>query len=167
MNELFELLMRNIGLIIVIAGFLLTFATKLRAGKNGQPGKPGRRPSPMMPSFGGDAPHDGQSRPQRSLHGGDERRTDAASTGERTNERGSRQERLFDYADETVAGTAIERSSFAERSDRPRASDDREAKEEGAQGIAEFSGEDAVRGIIWAEIMGPPRAKKPYRPGSR
>lgn len=144
MNEIFEFLMRNLGLFIVIGGFVLTFLAKRRQAKGGGPGNTqGGKPNPMMPPFGGGVPRNRRPTSQSSSSEAEERgRTETFSV---------RDDRYTPPAGDTSAVKATAVDSAVDTNDRE---------------MIVYEN-DAIRGMIWAEIMGAPRSKKPYRPRNR
>jgi hypothetical protein len=156
MNEIFEFLMRNVGLFIVIGGFVLTFLAKRRQSKGGGPGNnQGGKPNPMMPPFGGGVPRNRRQTSQSSSREAEERRGDEGNAyhpGEPRTEKASVQaDRYTPPAADTSAVKATTVGSAVDTNDRE---------------MIVYEN-DAIRGMIWAEIMGAPRSKKPYRPRNR
>lgn len=146
MNEIIDYLMRNIGLLIVVGGFVLTFLAKVRNAKGGGSRSPqSGKPNPMMPPFGGGARLDPKPRPQTSAQGSEER-TNGHTAGETVGR------------DQTSSVHARRSSDFTDGAQAREAVEGREDRE------MEVTENDALRGMIWAEIMGAPRSKKPYRP---
>lgn len=160
MNEIIEFLMRNLGLFIVVGGFVLTFLAKRHQAKGGGRGNtPGGKPNPMMPPFGGGVPRNRRQTPQSSSGEAEERgRTDgnADHRGEPRTGTASAAVQVDRYTPQAADYSA--EKGKAETIGTPGAARDREMN------VYE---NDAIRGMIWAEIMGPPRSKKPYRPRNR
>lgn len=158
MQNIFDLLLRNIGLIIVIGGLVLSLLAKRRASGRRNGSSPSGKRKPMMPPFGGD----GQlTLPQTGRFGKRERSPIEQPTHVVT-------EQLTEQE---------ERESFvplkADRQDQParmrnyenKASREERAEKRGRNPLVIDN--DAMRGIMWAEIIGPPRSKKPFKPGNR
>ncbi|TMV44612.1 hypothetical protein FE783_31945 [Paenibacillus mesophilus] len=148
MNEIIDFLMRNLGLLIVVGGFVLTLLAKVRNAKGGS-GNPQRgKPNPMMPPFGGGSRLEPKPRPQDSSRGGEERA-------------GVRQAVDYGRREETSSVQEVRSTYSAGGAPAQEAAEERDNRD------MEFTEQDALRGIMWAEIMGAPRSKKPYRPRNR
>jgi hypothetical protein len=156
LNEIIEFLMRNLGLFIVFGGIALTFLAKMRSAKGNGTGNPtGGKPNPMMPPFGGGVPRNGPQTSRSSSREAEERQGDEGSAGHsgepRTETASGRADRYSHSASDISAGKATTIRSAYDHDDREK-------------NVYE---NDAIRGMIWAEIMGAPRSKKPYRPRNR
>jgi hypothetical protein len=153
MERLLEFISGNLGLVIFVAGVALTFLAKLRKeGGNGQNGRRRSKSNPMMPSFGGDPGRTDRRWPEPSYPqpeaSGSEERTQA-SPAERTDRR----------ADLTAPLSA----AASGMGDSPRSGTGRGPfAAPGEEEEPELSPSEAMRGMMWAEILGPPRAKKPF-----
>jgi hypothetical protein len=165
--NIFDFLKNNIGFVIVIGGFLLTMLSRQRA-KNGDP-----RSNPKMPSFGGspDGSEPGQWIPGRKsreatleprevpksvvpeVYRREEPQPAASRSG------WERPERLVSSGTE-----AVERGGLVSASNRAaEAAQLAETRDIANSAAAEEAFAETVRrGVIWAEILGPPRAKQPY-----
>jgi hypothetical protein len=160
MNEIIDFLMRNLGLLIVVGGFVLTFLAKVRNARGSGTGSPqSGKPNPMMPPFGGGTRLDPKPRPQTSSHG-------EITAGERSTE--ARELRGGEnFSDRVREGRDETSSVHSGRSYDSTDASPREAAEDRDNRDMEFTESDALRGMVWAEIMGAPRSKKPYRPRNR
>ncbi|MEF3311700.1 hypothetical protein PV433_22705 [Paenibacillus sp. GYB004] len=153
MERLLEFLSANLGLVIFVAGIALTFLAKLRKeGGNGQNGRRRPKSNPMMPSFGGDPSRTDRRWPEPSYPqpeaSGSEERTQARPA-ERTDRRADLTAPLSvatsGIGDSPVSGTGRGLTGAP-----------------GEGGELELSPNEAMRGMMWAEILGPPRSKKPF-----
>ncbi|GAA3403791.1 hypothetical protein ACFFNY_03100 [Paenibacillus hodogayensis] len=179
MKDLVEFVLRNLGLVIVIGGFLLTLLARSRQTPGGPAGKGRRTGSPMMPPFGGgsdrksagrkwpeptepSAERDGRTGAGRnaaeaSAHGvppdGSAAAGEAAAPFPDNGRGDHRSSGLAAVKPSAEAWQQEEAAAFA-------------VKKEGRDGGLELSESEALRGMMWAEILGEPRSRKPYRPKS-
>ncbi|SEF49990.1 hypothetical protein [Paenibacillus sp. UNC499MF] len=164
MERLIELIANNFFFVIMIGIFLVS----MLSGKRKKTGSQNR-----MPDFSG------QGLPRRPAAPA---RTEAGTSGDRDRRVSAPpQTRRGDLSAEAAADdwTAAERGrsggfaasdacgSKAAPAETPRMREARAVREE-ASGSSPAAGVDlhprqAVQGVIWAEILGPPRAKKPFR----
>jgi hypothetical protein len=159
--NILELLFDKIGFVIVIVGFLLSMLAKARAqqGRDGRGGGPAG--NPMMPPFGGPAPAvpddrvRGKQAARQAAPAAAERREEAPRPQE---ERPAPRERGFERAPLVPPPGAPSGNGALPYGETP-AANAREAEE---RARAEAAAENARRGLMWAEILGPPRAKNPY-----
>lgn len=157
MERLLELISANLGLIIVVGGFLLTFLAKLRKESgNGQNGRQRPKSNPMMPTFGGDTNRADRRWPQASYP-----QQEASEPAERPQARTSdTREWSSDRRSDLTAPLSVSSSemgdAYASGTGGRIPADHIEGKD------AALSSSEAVRGMMWAEILGPPRAKKPF-----
>ncbi|PYI51763.1 hypothetical protein [Paenibacillus flagellatus] len=142
MERLFEFVKDYLGMIVVVGGFLLTALAKRRANGGGARGPSSGKPNPMMPTFGGSPRYDG---PKESRGEGAAEETFRPGPAARSDSEN-------DERPEPRGGGAA--SVSAARADSP--------AQGGASEAAPLSEEEAVRGMMWAEVLGPPRAKRPF-----
>lgn len=156
MSRILEHLFENIGFFIIIGGVVLTMLSRLRrAGIGGggeRPGngdgRPAGRQNPMMPSFGG-GPNEGTGKALRSgpPERGPSRQVEALVDAKPLRvEQAPQPRRERDYG---ALSKQVEPTSPIERAD------------SGAE-EPRLSPSEAMRGMMWAEILSPPRAKRPY-----
>lgn len=159
MERIIEFLLSNIYWVIVIGGFLLSMLSRKKP--NGEQ-KPSR--TPKMPSFGG-GPNDrepGSWLPGRTTSREPaEARAEAprAPSAERTSVTPPREERA------PLSSGVPERGSLVAAADAQLAAEAARSleRESSAAAAALTADADAVRrGVVWAEVLGPPRARKPY-----
>ncbi|MBV6712642.1 hypothetical protein [Paenibacillus chitinolyticus] len=161
MERLIELIANNFFFVIMIGIFLVS----MLSGKRKKTGNPNR-----MPDFSG------QGLPRRPAAS----TRPASGTGREPDRRGdwSAEDAADDWtaAEPAAAGrgrsggfaASDARGSFAKPAETPRKREARAVREEAAGSGNSAAGVDlhprqAVQGVIWAEILGPPRAKKPFR----
>ncbi|MFF2155903.1 hypothetical protein ACFVVQ_11370 [Paenibacillus chitinolyticus] len=161
MERLIELIANNFFFVIMIGIFLVS----MLSGKRKKTGNPNR-----MPDFSG------QGLPRRPAAS----TRPASGSGREPDRRGdwSAQDAAADWTAAEPAAAGRGRSggfaasdalgSSAARAETPRKRETRAVREETAGSGGSAAGVDlhprqAVQGVIWAEILGPPRAKKPFR----
>ncbi|MFK7693446.1 hypothetical protein [Paenibacillus sp. HJGM_3] len=154
--RILEFLLSNIYWVIVIVGFLLTMRQRSKAGR-----KPGRTRTSRMPTFGGgpDDREPGTWLPGRRAR--DEERTAAAErpAAEQPRAMSVGSAGPAAYVREPLVAAPAERGSLAAAAK----SEPAPAAREQADAARLEADADAVRrGVVWAEILGPPRARKPY-----
>lgn len=171
--NLVDFILDNVYFLVIILFAVFSIFSKVR-GQSGQ--EEHRRPPQGMPPYGGNPqhgrPHSGRAQtgdPQQSRAGQSEsdrsvqRRTETRpeqvgqTVSPRLEEIESRIEQLKRESDKLEAESALEQKSpyarkkidpYALRVDRNTSS---------------ILGSEAVKGMMWSEIFGPPRAKRPYR----
>jgi hypothetical protein len=138
--NLIDLLLKNAHIIILVAIGLFTMWTKAR--------KQQRQTGTGMPSFGGP-----------TTAGAGERREKRPSTSAGSNAIRSEQEQ------QRTASASAASSGAVMSSGRPGAAAAKAARSsEGGSSDGGLTLDNAAQGVIWAEVLGPPRAKNPYRP---
>ncbi|EGL16550.1 hypothetical protein HMPREF9413_2001, partial [Paenibacillus sp. HGF7] len=162
MERLIELIANNFFFVIMIGIFLVS----MLSGKRKKTGNPNR-----MPDFSG------QGLPRRPAAS----TRPASGAGREPDRRGdwSAEDAADDWtaAEPAAAGrgrsggfaSSDARGSFAKPAETPRKREARAVREEAAGSGNSTAGVDlhprqAVQGVIWAEILGPPRAKKAVPP---
>ncbi|WP_127582647.1 hypothetical protein [Paenibacillus koleovorans] len=160
-ERLIEFLFRNIYFVVIIGGVLYTLLTRVRA-KMGQPDK-----SPRMPTFGG-GPGDrepGSWMPGQkpSVSTGEAPRTSTISQAKAPQGPSASEQRALLYGESVPDRTSLS-SSSTPTSETEAASMASRQRHESSDGNWAGMGDadDLRRGVVWAEILGPPRAKKPY-----
>ncbi|WCR29358.1 hypothetical protein L3476_11905 [Paenibacillus thiaminolyticus] len=154
-EKVLRFLLNNPFLAVILIGFVFSLLRK------------GNKPANRMPSFGGDT---AGGRPGSEPDGQDdepvmeEERSYPVYTEERRSQAGLSQ----GYAShETDTGTiTLEERLAAMKPSVGPASAPRHAessnKESAAAASAVIRPEEALKGVLWSEILGPPRAKRPY-----
>lgn len=174
MDRFWEFILANLYFLLILAGGVLTVVRKTRQQRSdGSPPvqrpvrRPAGRPAPRMPDFGGGWPipaweHEGEG-PSRRPDLREEREEPAAyQTTVDLPTADTRPDRLAFTMDGPDIGMEHE---ITDDSDRGK---DRFAAPSPAAGGRQEKGpwheirDDAVRGIIWGELLGPPRAKRPH-----
>ncbi|PWV95408.1 hypothetical protein DFQ01_12710 [Paenibacillus cellulosilyticus] len=158
MEKLIEFLIRNIYIVIVVGGFLLSAIGKMRGSNNRQPRQ--------MPPFGGgerqpapspvyDSPDIRRSVSQREWEDEDEEEDspDVANTPA-VEQRPSRPA----YQAVTAAPTPSRQPQSADSGTSPYT-----AGHQGNQPASELTAATLRQAIVWSEVLGPPRAKRPWR----
>lgn len=165
MTRIFEFLLNNIFIVVIIVGFLASLFRKAGAAKK-QPGR--------MPDFGGGGILRRQAPDSDSGTRSDEPRTAQTeyapiyrsqdSQPARTSE--SRTIRQESGKEEPPASgiTAMERSLQRAAAQKAKAGSAAASGHGSKSPAAEkVSSDDLRKAVIWAEVLGPPRAKRPYR----
>jgi hypothetical protein len=147
MNRLFELLLENIVFVVIAIGFITSFLRKVKQGQE----QSGEQQSQGMPPFGqGSAPSSRKARPARVEHAPVRPQQEMVRAEESLPEQ---------YADWRVLAQGQETSRISsvkgiQENNKPVAA---------ASSLSgEISPAQAAQGIVWAEVFGPPRAKRPY-----
>jgi len=163
MRQLIDFITDNISLLIFLFLLAAPLLGKLRQSLGGPVEN---RPPARMPSFGGD-------RSDQDLERKEKERKAAIRAAQRMHEEQQRNEREAEAVGE---GLTLEGRAALSRPVQPPAQTARHgrtsglpvSRPEGEAGSGEDQGlrleeEDLARGVVWAEILGPPRAKRPYR----
>lgn len=161
MMKIIDFLMNNIFILVIVFGALASLF-----GKAGSKKKPGQ-----MPSFGGGSnPRVGtpqsshtedHSLPERS-DGQQVYQTAPKEEQQRSNLQRSQPVRGYDAPEPQAA--ALDRSISRTPVGRPKAENPLEVTSTKRSALANaLQGDDIRKAVLWAEILGPPRAKKPYR----
>ncbi|MGG2199320.1 MULTISPECIES: hypothetical protein [Paenibacillus] len=158
---------------IVVAIVFFVFSSlfkQMKQGNSAKPQSPGK-PVSSMPPFGGGGsgwPKGSDARPMRKAAPGQPQ----AASAERADTRGhANKPPVIRESAERQAAAEDPYAAQRERRERPlavgRGLGERVTGGAGAAEPASAPGplrpEDAALGVLWAEILGPPRAKRPYR----
>ncbi|RKN86960.1 hypothetical protein [Paenibacillus ginsengarvi] len=161
MKDFIDFLLKNMGFIVVVGGILISLLakrTREMQRRQGESGEGGKKVNPMMPPFGGGP---GPSRDGRQLAAGDKERESRTA-------REREQPRIT--VGQAAPSPAVDDRLHPAEPLKPSAAAAHEPETghgSGERAELELRREDAVRGMIWAELIGPPRSKKPYRPRNR
>ncbi|MBD8496711.1 hypothetical protein [Paenibacillus arenosi] len=168
MEKLFDFISSNIFVVVAVVGFLLSLVGNKKKSTTG------------MPNFGGDT----QNTASQSQSNHDQDKGNYDDDEEEYERQQSRLEDVrttpvfsTDYSDDREENTfGYPSSRLADTSYRTQAAVAREAsspiysrndhggqQQRGKAGSNETLAEQARQGVIWAEILGPPRAKRPFR----
>lgn len=183
--EFLSRLAGNLPILIIVLTGLLSLYKKYNSPKGNQPGKARPRPASPMPTFGG-GPNE-QKRPVRKLEPNPweeehQKRQQAEESQRREEalrrERQAEEERraLQDVAqsDATYEGFGAPRRSPFQTDTANREAGSRNpsrnvnrgsgGKDIAASAHAELvpGGEELAKAVVWSEILGPPRSKRPY-----
>lgn len=152
-----EFILNNWFIVVIIYIVVSTF-TKIKQGGAEQQDKPNRPARPVpggMPPFGGDGP----VLPRRAR---ERQEPKAAPSAENQSviPQEARQEPALAQAlrPERIQGPKSMPQTPASALQRPSA-----RSQSPAMDTFRPTPEDLARGVLWAEILGPPRAKRPYR----
>ncbi|GAC42964.1 hypothetical protein [Paenibacillus popilliae] len=149
-------LLNNPFLAVILIGFVFSILRKDNKRAN------------RMPSFGGDtAGHRPGSEPDDRDHDPDDMREEERSYPVYAGEERSSQAGLPQgYASHEMDSIALEERIAAMKPSVRPASAPRHAesskKESAAAASVAIRPEEALKGVLWSEILGPPRAKRPY-----
>ncbi|MGF9912124.1 hypothetical protein ABEX47_29160 [Paenibacillus ehimensis] len=166
MRTIIDLILSN-WFIVVIAYIVLSgIVRKLRTGGQGGRGVPrpqGRAPKGGMPPFGGDGSGwPGSANPMPKAKPVQARPADSGGARPQLVEMGGRRSQPTPLPeDAAVAAPAAERPSAAAAA--PSSAEPPGSGESAAAAFGSLTPQDAARGVLWAEILGPPRAKHPFR----
>ncbi|ANE47316.1 hypothetical protein SY83_14750 [Paenibacillus swuensis] len=168
MNTVIELLLENIVFVIAIGGFLYSLYVKnVRNSRRGietpvagsDEDRPESSPVQRMPSFGGE---DGSltGRVLTKAYRNQSTSVDGTSTpvyrsyslDTTTETEGISMERFNELPSEVTRFEQVKHVSSPSKSDR-----------EAVLNSLDAGRKSVVQGVVWAEILGPPRAKKPWR----
>lgn len=151
-EKVLRFLLNNPFLAVILIGFVFSILRK------------GNKPANRMPSFGGDTaanrpgsePDDRDDEPMLEV----ERSYPVYAEAERSSQAGLG----HGYASqETDSITLEERISAMKPSVRPAPRHAESSNKESAVAAsAVIRPEEALKGVLWSEILGPPRAKRPY-----
>lgn len=156
MEKLIHFLLENVFLVILLP-FILGWLNRVRQQFKGQ-GEANSRPQNRMPSFGGDRPaafprHAAGKRPEQ----------EGRHAAEPIQQMGGRTEESFRQPVQQPR-SPIHRSGIGSGLTVP---GDLTAQHEPPHSASEeeawLQAKDAVNGVIWAEVLGPPRSRKPHR----
>jgi hypothetical protein len=185
MESIFEALLENLGAVIIIGGIVLSLLGRASRSRTGQPGRmrPSRDPSarrqnPMMPPFGGPGTYEPHPRPQPDVFRERGRQAQPQHEQMRPNAAPPVSADRSDFGAPTELRPSlwIDEHEHDARPEEPLRSPLPPADRTGTVTAVDvsrkreepvLSSDEAVRGMIWAEVLGPPRAKRPYRPGNR
>ncbi|WP_028595868.1 hypothetical protein [Paenibacillus assamensis] len=171
MDKLFDFIASNIFVVVAVVGFLLSLVGNKKKSATG------------MPNFGGDAQTTASQ--NQSNHDHDKGSYDDYEEDEEEYERqqsrledvrttpvfstdysNDREESTFGYPSSRLADTSYRTQTAAAReasspiySRNVHGGQQQRSKADSNQTLAE----QARQGVIWAEILGPPRAKRPFR----
>jgi hypothetical protein len=162
MEILLDLLFDNIFFVILAIGFIMSFLKKLRQGQ-GQSGEQQPRKAQGMPPFGQGPSTVTRGRtvtrtesPQRPIVS--EARPEVIRPSLVAENQGEA-EGQWEAGSEYYSSERMERVSLVQRETPISALD---VSKQGARTSVEITPSQAVQGIVWAEIFGPPRAKRPF-----
>ncbi|TDL55648.1 hypothetical protein E2R60_08850 [Paenibacillus dendritiformis] len=150
-EKVVRFLLNNPFLAVILIGFVFSILRK------------GNKPANRMPSFGGDT---AGNRPGSEP---DERDYEPIREEERSypvyaeEERSSQAGLTHGYASQETDNITLEERIAAMKPSRPAPRHAESSnKESAAAASAAIRPEEALKGVLWSEILGPPRSKRPY-----
>lgn len=167
MRTILDLIMSNWFVVVILYIVLSSIVRKLKTGGKGGRGVPqpqGRTPKGGMPPFGGDGSGwPGSAKPMPKAQPVQARPADSGGARPQPAEMDRRRSQPAPLSEANAAtasaseqpSTAAVTSPFAE----PQGTGENAA----AAAFGSLTPQDASRGVLWAEILGPPRAKRPFR----
>lgn len=164
MQAIIDFLMGNIVFVVIVIGFVISLFSKLGKPQN-QPQPPGKRMNPMPPFGGGDParPWRDPSRPARPLEPRNAPvpspfQTATPARDERTVPAEEERDIVMPIPTAPSAATRPESLLMPDSigSEKMTVASDTSASQR------KVTNQELVQGVIWSEILGPPRAKKPY-----
>ncbi|BBH21281.1 hypothetical protein Back11_26260 [Paenibacillus baekrokdamisoli] len=156
MNELFKLLFSNIFIVIAIIGFIISVIRKAQKGSS----------TTQMPSFGGRPTPNASSSPQypaeqRSEERPIERPVMTYSSAQTNMESSSSRS---EYVEPEYLKELNAKKALAEREQKQHtAHSASNTQERRSESFRMAQGNELRRAVILAEVLGPPRAKQPFR----
>lgn len=170
--KLIEFLLNNWYIAVVLFFLASGFLNRLKGGSGNRP------PKRSMPPFGGGGeagPLQGWGRDKKPVITSAKPSNPNASTNEASSEqrypepsssaassaRLSRSSELRDYTDSDYRGNS--RTLHTNRSMRLDERPSNRAENQSSEAAEQLDARNLAQGILWAEIVGPPRAKKPFR----
>lgn len=149
--KIIDFLMSNIYIVIIIIGALASLFSKARA-KN--------KPS-QMPDFGGSGLPSTPSQSRNNHESGEERQyPERAPEAPTVYQVRTEPERQLDTPRKAVSTVQPENNYRATASSTAR---ERVLKTEIESEVKRVTADEMRKAIVWAEILGPPRSKRPYR----
>lgn len=152
-EKVLRFLLNNPFLAVILIGFVFSLLRK------------GNKPANRMPSFGGDTAG-GRPGSEPDNHDDEPLMEEERSYRVYTEERSSQAGLSQGYASHGTDNITLEERIAAMKPSVGPASAPRHAessnKESAAAASAVIRPEEALKGVLWSEILGPPRAKRPY-----
>ncbi|MBG9792624.1 hypothetical protein ABD76_09000 [Paenibacillus dendritiformis] len=155
-EKVLRFLLNNPFLAVILIGFVFSILRK------------GNKPANRMPSFGGDtaANRPGSEPDDRDDEPDDMNEKERSYPVYMEEERGYQAGLPQGYASQEADSITLEeRVAAMKPSVRPPGAPrhaDSSKKESAAAAHAAIRPEEALKGVLWSEILGPPRAKRPY-----
>lgn len=151
-NTLIDLVFDNFFVVIILLGILSFLTQKIRGGGNPSRGPQRRGPTSSMPPFGGDGPLGGGGglfgRPGDGPNREPLRRQQAESAPQYPKYAEQKPERTLPADDiQPMPGVAARRQGGGA----------------GKARAIRLDAADAAQGMIWAEVFGPPRARRRHQ----
>ncbi|MBD3917956.1 hypothetical protein H8B09_04255 [Paenibacillus sp. PR3] len=163
MEKLIEFLIKNIYIVIVVGGFLLSAISKMKGNNNRQPRQmppfgSGERPSVPSPVYS--APENQPSAGRRVWEDDEEEEEEGEYSPYAASSPSPApvEQRPMSPVVQTVT-PAPRRQPMIAAADKPSI----EASDSSDNTSPELSAATLRQAIIWSEVLGPPRAKRPYR----
>ncbi|GLI08306.1 hypothetical protein YDYSG_43370 [Paenibacillus tyrfis] len=157
MRTILDLIMSNWFVVVILYIVLSSIVRKLKTGGKGGRGVPqpqGRTPKGGMPSFGGDGSGwPGMAKPMPK----------AQPVQARPAEMDRRRSRPAPLPEASAAAASASEQPSTAAVTSPFAEPQGTGENAAAAAFGSLTPQDAARGVLWAEILGPPRAKRPFR----
>ncbi|WP_010491820.1 hypothetical protein [Paenibacillus elgii] len=166
MRTILDLIMSNWFVVVILYIVLSSIVRKLKTGGKGGRGVPQpqrREPKGSMPPFGGDVSGwPGSAKPMPKAQPVQARPAASGNVRPQPAEMGGRRSKPASLPEaNATAASAPERPSAVAAS--PSYAEPQGSGENAAAAFGGLTPQDAARGVMWAEILGPPRAKRPFR----
>ncbi|MFB0845510.1 hypothetical protein [Paenibacillus oleatilyticus] len=163
MRTILDLIMSNWFVVVILYIVLSSIVRKLKTGgKGGRGGPQPQRKAPKggMPPFGGDGSGSGWPGSAKPIQA---RPADSGSVRPQPVEMGGRRSQPAPLP-EVAAAAALAPEQPSKAAVTPAFAEPQGTGENTvAAAFGSLTPQDAARGVLWAEILGPPRAKRPFR----
>ncbi|GMX66822.1 hypothetical protein Elgi_60950 [Paenibacillus elgii] len=167
MRTILDLIMSNWFVVVILYIVLSSIVRKLKTGGKGGRGVPqpqGRTPKGGMPSFGGDVSGwPGMAKPMPKAQPVQARPADSGGVRPQPAEMDRRRSRPAPLPEASAAAAPTPELPSKAAVTSPFAGPQGTSENAAAAAFGGLTPQDAARGVLWAEILGPPRAKRPFR----
>ncbi|WP_054975961.1 hypothetical protein [Paenibacillus sp. A3] len=166
MRTIVDLILSNWFVVVILYIVLSGIVRKLRTGGKGGRGVPqpqGKTPKGGMPPFGGDGSGwPGSAQPMPKAKPAQARPADSGAPRQQRAEMDCRRSQPAPLPEAIAAPAPAPEQPFSAAAAFPSA-EPRGSGDSAAASLGSLTPQDAARGVLWAEILGPPRAKRPFR----
>ncbi|MCP3772009.1 hypothetical protein NLX71_01570 [Paenibacillus sp. MZ04-78.2] len=166
MRTILDLILSNWFVVVILYIVLSSIVKKLKTGGKGGQGVPQpqrRTPKDSMPPFGGDGSGwPGSAKPMPKAQPVQARPAAPGGVRPQLAEMEPRRSQLAPLPEDVAAASPASGQPSAAAAAFPFAKP-RGSGESTAAAFGGLTPQDAARGVLWAEILGPPRAKRPFR----
>ena len=165
MEKLIEFLIKNIYIVIVVGGFVLSAISKMKSSNNRQPRQMppfggGERPSVPSPVYGTPESMPSSERKAWEVEEEDEEDEEEESPYAASKASPVEQRQMRPVVHSVSAASRPQRQSQHAADNRPSST---AASNTANHPSPELSAAALKQAVIWSEVLGPPRAKRPYR----